>query len=98
MAGQLPSVEVSGMVILSLVSARPVPDRSLGSQGSTRLAYSIDTPSSLILTSSGFCCGYLLPHLLLQELLSILEVGVVRNGCSSIVRIAVRKGAHASCS
>ena len=87
------------MVILSLVSTRPVPDRSLGSQGSTRLAYSIGTPSSLILTSSGFCCGYLLlTHLLLQELLSMLEVGGVWNGCSSIVRIAVRKGAHAPCS
>ena len=88
------------MAILSLVSAKPVPDRSLGSQGSTGLAYRIGPPSSLILTSSGFCCGYLLlTYLLLQEVLqSMLEVGVVWSGCSSIVHIAVRKGAHILCS
>ena len=31
-AGQIPSVEVSGMVILSLARIRSVPDRSLGSR------------------------------------------------------------------
>ena len=46
------------------------PDRLLGSQGSTRLAYRIGTPGSLILTSSGSCCNHLLlTHLQLQELL-----------------------------
>ena len=76
------------------------PDRSLGSQGSTGLAYRIGTPSLLVLTSSGFCCDHLLlTHLLLRELLqSTSEVQAVWHGCSSIARIAVRKGAHAPCS
>ena len=53
-----------------LCESHTSPDRSLGSQGSTGLAYRIGPPSSLILTSSGFCCGYsLLTYLLLQELL-----------------------------